>query len=151
MLREHGMNIHSTGGKLRMSVIWWKRLLLILLLHAEWNGSDVISNDRIVAGDVIVGFASFGQTSYESEYNGGIGAMDLLRLVMMFSTKRLQENILKRMTWIWMILWCTQGAENWPNRFPSGSFRTYNACRKISFESYQDICSSYQIHSWWIP
>jgi len=38
---------------------------------------DVISNDRIKAGDVIVGLASYGQASYEKEYNGGMGSNGL--------------------------------------------------------------------------
>ena len=39
--------------------------------------SDVISNDRIKAGDVIVGLSSYGQASYETEYNGGMGSNGL--------------------------------------------------------------------------
>ena len=39
--------------------------------------SDVIDNSRIQPGDVIVGLASFGKASYESEYNGGMGSNGL--------------------------------------------------------------------------
>jgi phosphoribosylformylglycinamidine cyclo-ligase len=39
--------------------------------------SEVISNDRIQAGDVIVGLASYGQASYETAYNGGMGSNGL--------------------------------------------------------------------------
>ena len=39
--------------------------------------SDVISNDRIKAGDVIIGLSSYGQASYETEYNGGMGSNGL--------------------------------------------------------------------------
>nr|WP_246496454.1 AIR synthase-related protein [Chitinophaga varians] len=39
--------------------------------------SDVISNDRIQAGDVVVGLASYGQATYETEYNGGMGSNGL--------------------------------------------------------------------------
>lgn len=38
---------------------------------------DVISNDRIQPGDVIVGLASYGQASYEDQYNGGMGSNGL--------------------------------------------------------------------------
>jgi phosphoribosylformylglycinamidine cyclo-ligase len=38
---------------------------------------DVISNDRIKPGDVIVGLASFGKAVYEKEYNGGMGSNGL--------------------------------------------------------------------------
>ena len=39
--------------------------------------SDVISNDRIRAGDVVVGLASYGKATYETEYNGGMGSNGL--------------------------------------------------------------------------
>ena len=39
--------------------------------------SEVISNDRIKPGDVIVGLASYGQATYETEYNGGMGSNGL--------------------------------------------------------------------------
>ena len=38
---------------------------------------DVISNDNIRAGDVVVGMASYGQATYETEYNGGMGSNGL--------------------------------------------------------------------------
>jgi phosphoribosylformylglycinamidine cyclo-ligase len=41
------------------------------------NRSDVIDNAKIQAGDVIVGLASFGQATYEKEYNGGMGSNGL--------------------------------------------------------------------------
>jgi phosphoribosylformylglycinamidine cyclo-ligase len=37
----------------------------------------VIDNANIKAGDVVVGLASYGQASYESEYNGGMGSNGL--------------------------------------------------------------------------
>src|SRR6202000_1280168 len=39
--------------------------------------SEIISNDKIAPGDVIVGLASFGQATYENEYNGGMGSNGL--------------------------------------------------------------------------
>jgi hypothetical protein len=39
--------------------------------------SDVISNDNIQDGDVIVGLSSYGQATYEKEYNGGMGSNGL--------------------------------------------------------------------------
>jgi phosphoribosylformylglycinamidine cyclo-ligase len=39
--------------------------------------ADVIDNGNIKAGDVVVGLASYGQSSYESEYNGGMGSNGL--------------------------------------------------------------------------
>lgn len=77
MLREHGMNIHSTGGETADVGDLVKTIIVDSTVTCRMKRSDVISNDRIVAGDVIVGFASFGQTSYESEYNGGMGSNGL--------------------------------------------------------------------------
>jgi phosphoribosylformylglycinamidine cyclo-ligase len=44
---------------------------------ARMNRSDVVDNAKIQAGDVIVGLASFGQATYEKEYNGGMGSNGL--------------------------------------------------------------------------
>jgi len=44
---------------------------------ARMRRSDVLSNDRIRAGDVVVGLASYGQATYETEYNGGMGSNGL--------------------------------------------------------------------------
>jgi len=46
-------------------------------MTARMRRSDVVSQERIQAGDVVVGLASFGQTVYESEYNGGMGSNGL--------------------------------------------------------------------------
>jgi phosphoribosylformylglycinamidine cyclo-ligase len=44
---------------------------------ARMKRTDVIDNANIKAGDVIVGLESFGQASYETEYNGGMGSNGL--------------------------------------------------------------------------
>jgi phosphoribosylformylglycinamidine cyclo-ligase len=46
-------------------------------MTARWPKDRLITNDRIAAGDVIVGLASFGQASYETDYNSGIGSNGL--------------------------------------------------------------------------
>jgi phosphoribosylformylglycinamidine cyclo-ligase len=46
-------------------------------MAARWPKDKLVTNDRIVAGDVIVGFASYGQATYETEYNSGIGSNGL--------------------------------------------------------------------------
>jgi phosphoribosylformylglycinamidine cyclo-ligase len=46
-------------------------------MTCRWPKDKIISNDKIKAGDVIVGFASYGQASYETEYNSGIGSNGL--------------------------------------------------------------------------
>ena len=47
------------------------------LPRAKMKKEDVISNDNIRPGDVIVGLSSYGQASYEKEYNGGMGSNGL--------------------------------------------------------------------------
>ena len=59
--------------------------------------SDVIDNANIQSGDVIVGLASFGQATYESSYNGGMGSNGLTSLVMRCFAKYLAENTQKVM------------------------------------------------------
>jgi len=46
-------------------------------MTARWPKNRLVTNDNIQAGDVIVGFSSFGQTVYETEYNSGIGSNGL--------------------------------------------------------------------------
>lgn len=46
-------------------------------LTARWPKSRIISNDRIQAGDVIIGLSSFGQAAYENRYNSGIASNGL--------------------------------------------------------------------------
>jgi phosphoribosylformylglycinamidine cyclo-ligase len=46
-------------------------------MTARWPKNKLITNDKIAVGDVIVGFASFGQAKYESVYNSGIGSNGL--------------------------------------------------------------------------
>jgi phosphoribosylformylglycinamidine cyclo-ligase len=46
-------------------------------MTARWPKTRLITNEKIQAGDVIVGFSSFGQTVYENEYNSGIGSNGL--------------------------------------------------------------------------
>ena len=46
-------------------------------MTARWPKNRLITNDKITAGDVIVGLASYGQAVYESEYNSGIGSNGL--------------------------------------------------------------------------
>ena len=46
-------------------------------MTARMRRSDVVTQERIQAGDVVVGLASYGQTVYESEYNGGLGSNGL--------------------------------------------------------------------------
>lgn len=77
MLRDHGMNIHSTGGETADVGDLVRTIIVDSTVTARMKRSDVISNDNIKSGDVIIGLASYGQANYEKEYNGGMGSNGL--------------------------------------------------------------------------
>lgn len=77
MLRENGMNIRSTGGETADLGDLVRTVVVDSTVTARMKRSDVIDNANIREGDVIVGFASFGQANYESAYNGGMGSNGL--------------------------------------------------------------------------
>ena len=77
MLREHGIEIYSTGGETADVGDLVRTVIVDSTVIARMRRADVISNERIQAGDVIVGLASFGQATYEKNYNGGMGSNGL--------------------------------------------------------------------------
>lgn len=77
MLREHGMDIYSTGGETADVGDLVRTIIVDSTVTARMRRGDVIDNSRIQAGDVIVGLASSGQATYEKEYNGGMGSNGL--------------------------------------------------------------------------
>ena len=77
MLRENGVEIYSTGGETADVGDLVKTITVNTTVISRMKREDVISNDRISPGDVIVGLASSGQASYETEYNGGMGSNGL--------------------------------------------------------------------------
>lgn len=76
-LRKHGMNIISTGGETADVGDLVKTIIVDSTVVCRMKRSDVISNHRIQSGDVIIGIASYGQATYENEYNGGMGSNGL--------------------------------------------------------------------------
>ncbi|WP_298710502.1 AIR synthase related protein [Chitinophaga sp.] len=76
-LRSYGMGIYSTGGETADVGDLVRTVIVDSTVTARMKRSDVISNDRIQAGDVVVGLASYGQATYEREYNGGMGSNGL--------------------------------------------------------------------------
>jgi phosphoribosylformylglycinamidine cyclo-ligase len=76
-LRNQGIGIHSTGGETADVGDLVRTLIVDSTVVCRMKRSDVISNHTIQAGDVIVGLSSFGQATYESEYNGGMGSNGL--------------------------------------------------------------------------
>lgn len=77
MLRDNGIGIISTGGETADVGDLVRTVIVDSTVTARMNRKDVISNDQIQAGDVIVGLASFGQATYEDHYNGGMGSNGL--------------------------------------------------------------------------
>lgn len=76
-LRSQGIGIHSTGGETADVGDLVRTIIVDSTVVCRMKRSDVISNHNIQDGDVIVGLASFGQATYESEYNGGMGSNGL--------------------------------------------------------------------------
>ncbi|MBI34174.1 MAG: phosphoribosylformylglycinamidine cyclo-ligase [Flavobacteriales bacterium] len=76
-LRDNGIGIYSTGGETADVGDLVRTLIVDSTVTARMKRSEVISNDAIKGGDVIVGLASHGKAVYESEYNGGMGSNGL--------------------------------------------------------------------------
>lgn len=76
-LKSFGVTIHSTGGETADVGDLVRTIIVDSTVTARIKRSDVIDNANIIAGDVIVGLESFGQASYETEYNGGMGSNGL--------------------------------------------------------------------------
>ncbi len=76
-LRELGISIYSTGGETADVGDLVRTIIVDSTVTCRMKREDVISNHTIQNGDVIVGLASYGQASYETEYNGGMGSNGL--------------------------------------------------------------------------
>ncbi len=76
-LHSYGVTIYSTGGETADVGDLVRTIIVDSTVTARIKRSQVIDNARIIEGDVIVGLASFGQASYEKEYNGGMGSNGL--------------------------------------------------------------------------
>ncbi len=76
-LRKLGIGIFSTGGETADVGDLVKTIIVDSTVVARMKRADVISNHNITSGDVIVGLSSSGQTTYEKEYNGGMGSNGL--------------------------------------------------------------------------
>lgn len=76
-LRNQGIGIYSTGGETADVGDLVRTIIVDSTVVCRMKRSDVISNHTIQDGDVIVGLASFGQATYEKEYNGGMGSNGL--------------------------------------------------------------------------
>lgn len=76
-LRKHGIGILSSGGETADVGDLVRTITVNANIAARMRRSDVITNDRIQAGDCIIGLSSSGRASYEVEENSGIGSNGL--------------------------------------------------------------------------
>src|SRR6195952_1239344 len=76
-LRDAGIGIYSTGGETADVGDLVRTIIVDSTVTCRMKRDEVISNHTIKAGDVIVGLASYGQATYENEYNGGMGSNGL--------------------------------------------------------------------------
>ena len=77
MLRDNGLNIISTGGETADLGDLVRTVVVDSTVTCRMRREDLVDNARIQEGDVIVGLASYGQASYENDYNGGMGSNGL--------------------------------------------------------------------------
>lgn len=77
MLRSYGVEIYSTGGETADVGDLVRTVTVNSTVIARMKRSEVVDNANIRAGDVIVGLASYGQATYETVYNGGMGSNGL--------------------------------------------------------------------------
>jgi phosphoribosylformylglycinamidine cyclo-ligase len=77
MLRGYGVEIYSTGGETADVGDLVRTVTVNSTVIARMKRSEVVDNANIQPGDVIVGLESYGQATYESAYNGGMGSNGL--------------------------------------------------------------------------
>tara|TARA_B110000444_G_scaffold163751_1_gene153067 strand:+ start:432 stop:1622 length:1191 start_codon:yes stop_codon:yes gene_type:complete len=75
--KNYGFNIISTGGETADVGDLVRTIIVDSTVVARMKRSEVIDNGNIKKGNVIIGLSSFGQSSYENEYNGGMGSNGL--------------------------------------------------------------------------
>lgn len=76
-LRALGISIYSTGGETADVGDLVRTIIVDSTVTCRMKRDEVISNDNIKAGNVVVGLASYGKATYETEYNGGMGSNGL--------------------------------------------------------------------------
>ena len=76
-LRSQGLDIRSTGGETADVGDLVRTIIVDSTVVARMRRDEVVDNGQIGVGNVVVGLASFGQASYESQYNGGMGSNGL--------------------------------------------------------------------------
>ncbi len=76
-LKEQGVHIHFLGGETADVGDLVRTIAVNGTMTARWPKSGIISNEKIKAGNIIIGISSSGKSSYEKSYNSGIGSNGL--------------------------------------------------------------------------
>ncbi len=76
-LRTYGVDIRYLGGETADVGDVVRTIAVNGTMTARWPKNKLVTNDKIQAGDVIVGFSSSGLATYETAYNSGIGSNGL--------------------------------------------------------------------------
>lgn len=76
-LLAFGVDIHYLGGETADVGDVVRTIAVNGTMTARWPKSKLITNEKISAGNLIVGFGSAGRASYEKEYNSGLGSNGL--------------------------------------------------------------------------
>ena len=77
MLAMHNVHVHYLGGETADVGDVVRTVAVNGTMTCRWLKDKLVTNDKIKAGNVIVGFASYGQSNYETEYNSGLGSNGL--------------------------------------------------------------------------
>ncbi len=77
MLATHNVKINYLGGETADVGDVVRTVAVNGTMTSRWPKNKLITNDKIKSGNVIVGFASYGQSTYENEYNSGLGSNGL--------------------------------------------------------------------------
>jgi phosphoribosylformylglycinamidine cyclo-ligase len=76
-LKNYGVNVHYLGGETADVGDVVRTIAVNGTMTARWPKNKLVTNDKIDVGNVIVGFASSGQATYETAYNSGLGSNGL--------------------------------------------------------------------------
>ncbi len=76
-MKAHGVHIHYLGGETADVGDVVRTIAVNGTMASRWLKNKIVSNEKIRPGNVIVGLAGYGQASYETEYNSGIGSNGL--------------------------------------------------------------------------
>jgi phosphoribosylformylglycinamidine cyclo-ligase len=77
LLKTFGINIHYLGGETADVGDVVRTIAVNGTMTSRWPKEKIITNEKIKAGNVIIGFSSFGKCVYENEYNSGLGSNGL--------------------------------------------------------------------------